>query len=293
MTEATAVATTATTATTTTTQAPAQTANTNGVPQGPAWLPGADPDTTAYVSAKGWNDPAAAVTSYRNLEKLFGADRAGHTVQVPSEGADDNTLNAFYTKIGRPGSVDKYSVKAKDISGMPEDVAKSLVDVAFKEGLTDRQVKAIANWNNETGKTLGAKLQQDAVIQLGTQKQALAVEWGAALEKNLQIAKEATAKLGWNKEQISAMEIGLGFDGVMKLAYQLGTKVGEGTFVAGDAGRGSNESGVMAPADAQKSLDELKNDKQFMKSWLDKYDPGHKAAIDKKAQLSRWASGQN
>ncbi len=85
--------------------APAATANTNGVAAGPAWLPGADPDTTAYVTAKGWNDPAAAVTSYRNLEKLFGADRAGHTVQVPSEGSDEVTMNNFYTKIGRPAAM--------------------------------------------------------------------------------------------------------------------------------------------------------------------------------------------
>ena len=270
---------------------------TTGLPAPPAWLPGADADTVAYLQSKGWDkssNPAEAILgSYRSLEKLWGADKAGQTVQIPADGADSKTMDNFYNKLGRPESVDKYSSKVADIKGMPGDTAKAFVDLAFKEGLTDRQVKAVVAWNNESGVKIQQSLEANASTQLSSQQAALKTEWGAAYDGNIQTAKEAATKLGWTAEQINAMQLGLGFDGVMKLAHQLGTQVGEGKFVQGEGGRATqNGNGALSPAQASQELKKLMADPTFQKEWMTKTHPNHANAIARKAQLTAWSIGQ-
>ncbi len=262
----------------------------SGATVAPPWLPGADAETMTYVQQKGWKEPADVLNSYRNGEKLWGAVQAGTTVALPGETADQKTRDAFYNKLGRPETADKYSVKGADFSGVPETDAAALVSLAHAEGLTDKQLKAIQKWNNETGTAFSAKLESDALVEVGQQQAALKAEWGAAHDQNLQTAKEAATKLGWTKEQINAMQLGLGFDGVMKLAHQIGTQVGEGKFVQGEGGRSAGGgAGVMTPAQAKSELTRLVSDPVFMKEWTDKAHPNHAAAIAKKSQLSAWS----
>lgn len=268
-----------------------------GLPAPPAWLSGADAETTAYLQSKGWDkatNPAEAIfNSYRNLEKLWGADKAGQTVQIPGEGADEKTLNNFFTRLGRPEAADKYSTKVESITGMPKDIAKGLNDLAFKEGFTDKQYKAIVQWNNDTNVKLGKDLETTATVELAGQQAKLKTEWGAAHDQNIQVAKEAATKLGWTAEQITAMQIGLGYDGVMKLAHQLGVQVGEGKYVTGEGGRSANGSNVkMSPAQATAELKTLQNDPKFKEAWLNKLHPDHAAMMAKKSQLSAWSVGE-
>lgn len=268
-------------------------ATTTGQPTGPAWYPDADANTAAFIQAKQWQNPAAAINSYIHLEKLFGADKAGNTVQIPGEAADQTVRDAFYNRLGRPESADKYSTKSKDFTGMPEDVSAAFITLAHKEGLTDKQVQAITKWNNDSGANLTTKIEQDAVFELNTQQAKLKSEWGAAHDQNMQIAKEAATKLGWTKDQIDAMQLGLGFDGVMRLAHQLGVQVGEGKFIQGEGGRENNGgNGKMTPAQASAELNKLQTDQTFMKEWLNKDHPNHAAAVNRKAQLSSWSIGQ-
>lgn len=273
--------------------APAAAPAPTGMPEAPAWLAGADADTIAMAQSKGWTDNLAVIKSYANLEKLFGADKAGHTVQVPGEGAEQETVDAFYNKLGRPEAADKYSVKPEDFNGVPEDAAKALQDLAHKEGLTEKQYAAIHKWNNESGAAFEAKLNENAMVESAQQETALKTEWGAAYDANLQVASEAAASLGLSKEQLDAMQIGIGYDGVMKLVHKLGVQVGEGGFIQGEGGRQAGaEGGIMAPKQAQAALNKLVSDPVFMKEWGDKTHPNHQAALNKKAQLTSWSIGQ-
>lgn len=292
-------------ATTTTTENPGATGapaggatNNNGgtgVPAAsvaPAWLPGADADTMNYIQAKGWKEPSDVLNSYRNGEKLWGAFQAGNAVMLPGENADQKTRDAFFTKLGRPESVDKYSAKGKDFVGMDVTDADGLLALAHSEGFTDKQVAALQKWNNTTGESMGKKLEAAATLEVDQQKAKLKGEWGAAHDQNMQTAQEAAKKLGWSKEQISAMQLALGYDGVMKLAHQLGTQVGESKFIEGEGGRSAGASGgKMTPAQAKLELQRLTSDQAFQKEWMDKMHPNHAAAVARKSQLSAWSIG--
>lgn len=262
-------------------------------PAGIPWLAGAQPEEIAFIQSKGWDKEATPpvdqiVRSYHNLSKLFGADKAGNTVVLPGEGADEVTLNNFYNKLGRPETVDKYS--AGDFDGMSPEMSKEMKDIAHKNGVTDKQLAALHEWNKAATAKFEESLKQEAQIEFAQQESNLKKEWGAAFEQNMQQAREATAKLGWTKEQIDAMQIGIGYDGVMKLAASIGKSVGESTFVNTDGGRNTGNSNAMTPEQARVELSKLGADKEFQKAWMDKMHPKHQEAINRKSQLSKWAT---
>lgn len=260
------------------------------------WFPNASTEDIAFVQSKGWDKSAPdkvaveAVRSYQNLQKVFGADKDGRTVILPGDNADAKTLGAFYSKLGRPEAADKYT--AEKLAGLPDDMQSSLREAAFAAGVTDKQLKALTDWNNNTDKAIKEKLAADGKIEVAQQKAALVKEWGAAYESKVALGKQAVQQLGWTEDQVNVMQMALGFDGVMKLAAALGEKVGEGNFVGGDDGRSGGGGGAMTPQQAKAELSKLTTDPAFMKAWQNKDDIGHQAAVTKKSQLSKWANGE-
>lgn len=264
-----------------------------GLPAPPAFFQDATTEDLAYLQTKGWDksqNPAKDIyRSYRHLETLFGADRAGNTVVIPKTGADPKDLDVFYNKIGRPEKVDGYEVK-DGLAGMSPDQATDFLANAHKLGLTKTQMQGIKTWNDGQAKAMQGKLVEQARIEVGAQEAALKTAWGAAFDQNMNVAKQAAAKLGWSKQQVDAMQMALGYDGVMKLAHQLGSSVLEGKFIEGEGGRADpNTSQVMSPDQAKAALKALEKDAAFKKSWLNKNDPGHAQAVQKKSQLNQWA----
>jgi hypothetical protein len=260
------------------------------------WLPNATTEEIAFAQSKGWdksnNAPVDQVfRSYHNLQKTFGADKAGNTVMIPGETADDATRDAFFNRLGRPEKAEAYT--AKEIAGLDADQTKDLLGVAHKNGFTDKQVAALKEWNDAQATKMQTDLTNKAKVEFAAQEANLKQTWGAAYDKNMGDAKIAANKLGLTADQVNAMQLGLGYDGVMKLIHQLGTGLGEGTFHTGDGGRaGGENNNVMTPEQAKTELNRLTNDQEFQKAWLDKMHPRHKEMIDRKSQLSRWATGQ-
>lgn len=261
-----------------------------------AWLPNATTEEIAFAQSKGWDKgdmpPADAVfRSYHNLQKTFGADKAGNTVVLPGEKADETTLNNFYNRLGRPEKVDGYSVK--EIAGLNADQSKDFLAAAHKAGFTDKQVAAIKEWNDAQAAKVNADLETNVKVEFAKQEATLKQEWGAKFDDNLAATKIAAAKLQLTSEQVTAMQIALGYDGVMKLIHQLGTGLGEGKFETGDKGRaGGEHNNIMTPEQAKTELGKLSSDKEFMKAWQDKMHPRHQEMVDRKAQLTRWSLGQ-
>ena len=261
-----------------------------------AWLPNASTEEIAFAQSKGWDKsdlpPVDQVfKSYHNLQKVFGADKAGNTVVIPGDTADDATRDAFFNRIGRPEKADAYSVK--EIAGLNAEQSKDFLAAAHKAGFTEKQVTAIKEWNDAQVTKLNGELETNVKVEFAQQEAKLKQDWGAKFDENIGAAKVAAAKLGLTTDQVNAMQIALGYDGVMKLIAQIGTGLGEGTFVTGDKGRaGGEHNNIMTPEQAKTELNKLATDKDFQAAWLDKMHPRHKEMIERKSQLSRWASGQ-
>lgn len=232
----------------------------------PSWLTGADETTVGYVQNKGWKEPVQVLESYRNLEKLLGADKAGNAVVLPKPDAPQAEVDAFYNRLGRPADAAGYKI------AVPEGVDPEFSKVAgtwFHElGLTQKQGEALAaKWNEYMGTAItGMKQAEEQKFQ--QEDQALRQEWGAAFTQELAKAQTAARALGVTPEMIDNMQKSMGHKATMQFFAKIGAKTGEPDFVTGD--KTEQFGAAMTPGQAQAKIAELTADKNFVSRYINK-----------------------
>ena len=252
-------------------------ASTNQRSPNSVWTAAFDEDTNAYVSNKGWKEPADLLTSYRNLEKFAGG--AKNLLELPPENATPEQLDAFYSKLGRPGNPDEYGLQPPE-GGDPE-LTNWFKGTAHKLGLTAAQAKALyTEWNGMSG-AMQEKLQAQKAQEAETELKALKGEWGQAYDQMVGAGRRAVQALGLDAARLSAYEEKLGTGEMLKLFATLGSKMGEDSF---EGGRSESGFGV-TPAQARQEIADLKMDKSFMDNYL----KGNPDAVGKMRRLMEQA----
>lgn len=230
------------------------------------WLPGADETTAGYVQNKGWAEPSQVLESYRNLEKLFGADKAGNTVMLPKPDAPQTEVDAFYNRLGRPAEPAGYKIQVPD--GSPREFADGAAAKMHELGLSQKQGEAIGLWYNEQAKAAmdGQAAQREQQFQ--ADDVALKTEWGAAFTQKLADAQAAARGLGLQPADIDALQQVRGHKWTMDLLAKIGSKTGEADFVTGSSK--APFSAALTPGQAKARIAELKADKNWVARYLNK-----------------------
>lgn len=245
-----------------------------------AWLPDADELTVGYIQNKGWDSPAKAVESYRNLEKTFGAEKAGRTVVIPNEGADAAEWDAYHAKLGRPKDAAEYKLPVPE--GVPKEFSEAASKWMHEAGLNAKQAQTLAkHWNEHLGAE-AAKLNETQAAARATDAAALKTGWGAAHDENLRIAQATRQALGVSDEEVDGIASKLGLKRTVELFHRLGQRTGEADFVSGIPA----PSGVMTPAQAKAKLAELQGDRD----WAGRYLKGGVAEKNELARLAKLAN---
>lgn len=260
----------------------------------PSWfaMDGMAPDQVnqlgEMVKAKGWKHPSEALMSYQNLEKVFGADKAGRTILAPKGDDDVEGWNSVYNRLGRPESPDKYELPVPE--GQDRSFADAFAPVFHEYGLTNKQAKGIAEkWNELSGAMME---QQEAAFQqkVDAEYSALQKEWGMAAAQNEEIARRAaiqfSKKAGIDEATFDAMERSIGTAKLIKLFHEIGSSFQEGTFVSGDMSTG----GKMTPAQADAKIKAKFTDNDFMARYMNQDPKIRQGAIDEMMELQRMAN---
>ena len=269
-----------------------------GNPTAPAAAPvwyapeGLDPATTGQlgelVKAKGWKGPADALLSYQNLEKVFGADKAGRTILAPKSDDDADGWSAVYNRLGRPESADKYELPVPD--GDDGSFAQAAAPVLHELGLTTKQAKGLAEWWNQASSTRIEAADEAFSKQSEAEYAALKGEWGAAAAQNEELAKRAVLKFGkeagLDEASFDSLERAIGTAKVMKLFHAIGAKFGEADFVGSD----TPSSGALTPAQAKNKVASLFADKEFMGRYMHQDSRVRQGAIDEMMALNQMAN---
>jgi hypothetical protein len=245
-----------------------------------AWLPEADELTIGYIQNKGWDTPAKAVDSYRNLEKTFGAEKAGRTVVVPAEGAEPAEWDAYYQKLGRPKDAAEYKLPVPD--GVPKEFAESASKWMHDAGLNPKQAQTIATKWNEHIAAEAQKVNETQAVARAADVEALKTGWGAAHDENLRIAQATRKALNVSDEEVDGIAAKIGLKRTIEMFHRLGQRTGEADFVSGIPAA----SGVMTPAQAKSRIAELRADK----GWADRYVKGGLTEKNELMRLSKLAS---
>lgn len=243
-----------------------------------AWNAGFDEDTNTYVTNKGWQNPADILNSYRNLEKFAGGSK--NLIELPGVDADQAAMDAFFGKLGRPDSADKYDLKMPD--GADAELANWFKQNAHKAGLNGKQAASLFDaWNEMSGARLQA-MQQQAMADSEKAIADLKREWGQGYDGQIDSGKRAVAALGYTAEQLDAIEGKLGTADMLKLFATIGSKMGEPSFEGGER---SGTSFGLTPASAKQQIADLKMDKNFMGEYLN----GNPDAVSKMKRLMEFA----
>ncbi len=246
-----------------------------------SWIDGLPSQNKEYVTQKGFKDPAAIVDSYRNLETLLGAPK-DRLMKLPENMSDQKSMAEIYDKLGRPKAPTEYSWKVPEGTQANPEFTKFTQELFHKVGLSKAQGEQLASeWNQFAAGNQAQELQAKQA-QLTTEKQALTKEWGAAVGDNLKMCAKAAQTFGLDKTALDKLESALGYSATMKFLHQIGTKVGEHNFVAGDS---SAFDGALTPDRALAQINELKADK----SWVQKYTSGDRSARQQMEKLMRFA----
>lgn len=265
-----------------------------GNPAPTAWYApeGLDPNTSTQlgelVKAKGWKGPADALLSYQNLERVFGADKAGRTILAPKSDDDADGWSAVYNRLGRPESPDKYGLPVPE--GDDGSFAQAAAPVLHELGLTTRQAKGLAEWWN---KASSARIEAEGEAFAKSSEAeyaALKGEWGTAAAQNEELAKRAVLKFskeaGIDEAAFDAMERAIGTAKVMKLFHAIGAQFSESSFVASDTPTG----GALTPAQAKQKVAGMFADKEFMARYMHPDERVRQGAIEEMMTLNRMAN---
>lgn len=158
-----------------------------------SWLSSLPEDIRGDESITKFKDVPALAKSYVELQK-----HVGGTVKLPQEGASKAELDAFYAKLGRPGTPEEYGIaRPKELpASIPwdENFAKTFSQKAHGLGLSKSQAAGLVEfWNGHV-----AELSKE----VWTQERGLA-------ELEVKDGKEAATKIVANVQR-----------GLKELGYQ-------------------------------------------------------------------------
>ena len=241
-----------------------------------------DQEVSDWAQNKNFESGEVAMSSYRNLEQMVGAEKAGKTVIIPDDTGDAAKMNTFYNKLGRPETSDNYEFDLPD--NADKDFVGWFKTNAHEAGLSSSQAATLVKSYNEMQ---GGRAQADtdaATLKATESNDALKTEWGAAYDTNMAQAQAAAKQFGFTEDEINGMENMLGYAGTIQKFQQIGAKLGEANFVNPDLSN-PNFAGAMSPGDALTRISELQSDKD----WTAKYLQGSKSHVTTMDNLQKMA----
>lgn len=250
--------------------APKSEPNDNG---GGVWYESLPDDLKEVAATKGWKDPSGAVASYKHLESVMGADKAGRALMLPKSEDDAEGFDKIYQALGRPESHDGYGLNEffgdREVDG---ELVGAMSEVMHKAGLSTRQAQELA-------KSYSAL----ELARLEADNQAFEAELREVKAnyspQQLELARQGYVASGLPDGMQAEIESRLG----PKLAADIFGAIGRLTAQAkmpGDA-----KGGSLGGGDPKAKVDQLMADPLFLKRYL----AGEKSAISQVENLFKMA----
>jgi len=228
-------------------------------------------------------DVGGLAKSYVEAQRMIGAEK----IPLPREG-DNASYEAFYQRLGRPESPDKYVFKTG--YGAPTGEAdksfqQAIAPVLHRAGLNQRQVDILTEgWNQYVGNA--GQIEQQHVQMRGNAEIAeLEREWGAAMPERVGMARRGAVAAGFNDAHaLNELEKKMGTGAFLRHFAKIGELIGEDTVIHGNA-----KPFASTPQQARTEIARLNADPQYVAALMDKGHPNHENATAKRADLYRAA----
>lgn len=146
---------------------------------------------------RGFSDINGLLKSYNESQSYIGG-----AVKIPTDKSTDEERSAFYAKLGRPESADKYEWQPPEgisVEGVTDGEFKKFKDLAFAAGLSNKQLGAVMGGWSEIVKSLQTKQTQFLSDQSAATTAELKKEWGDEYQQKFDLTMKKLDSLGIRK----------------------------------------------------------------------------------------------
>lgn len=263
----------------------------------PDWAKSYPDDLKQVVTSKHWKEPTDAVRAYGELNKLFGAEKAGRTLALPGDADPPEAWNSVWDRLGRPQDPAGYQLDK--IEGVDPELAKDAAKVFHEAGVPRPAAERLAKWFVDQGKTAQATLEEAFGRQSEQDMSAVRREWGQSFDARQELARRAVRtfigsvqKVGGDGspdpsdpvfQRVAAMERAWGTRAYLNFWADIGERLGEDKLPGGQMGGAAG--GVPGREAAKAELERLEKDPENQKRLL----ANDKETVDRMDRLYRAA----
>ena len=238
-----------------------------GAPAPQDWTSSFNDDQKGWVQNKGYRGPNDLVDAYRSLETFHGVPKE-RLLKLP-EKMDDQSMGEIYDRLGRPKEAKEYDIKPLEGQELDQKFSEQARGWFHSLGLSKKQGDALAARWNEYQNGIVKSVTEAENAKISQEVEGLKKEWGKAYDQNSNIVERAAKTFGMSDQQLLGLKQALGPAGAMKFLHQVGSKLGEDTYVGPDGKQGGFGS-VLTPLGAQTRIKELSKDQGFRKRLMAK-----------------------
>ena len=201
-----------------------------------------------FTNSDGSMNVGELLKSYNSAQQYIGG-----SVRIPQENASADEMSAFYSKLGRPESADKYTFKPPadvNVEGVSSEHFKNFANKAFELGLSDKQLSGVMEGWTQIVNQLTSDSEKARAEIFNNTKAVLSAknEWGDSYNKNYNDVMALVEKLGIKAHLDSA---GVLNDVSVLKAFHSIIDSGKETALRGEGG--SKQSNAERLADLKKN----------------------------------------
>lgn len=172
--------------------------------------------------------------SYSELES-----KIGNSIVRPGKDASPEDVNAFYQKLGKPETADKYTID--------DENAGAYKELAYKNNLTDEQAKGMYQALRDLGEKAMAQNKEQLMMKAKATEDALKKEYGNDYQTKLELCRRGVVAYGGPGLGKKLQDTGLLFDeDVVRMFIKLGSQNAEAGSTAKSA---KGDKGYQSTAD--------------------------------------------
>ncbi len=232
-------------------------------PEVQKWANGLSEAQMAFLEVKGFQVPGSLIDSYQNLESVAKSPE-DKIFRIPREG-DQEAWNKAYSRLGRPDDPTGYEIPTPEGEDPETGQTRQLTKMFHEIGLSKAQAKTLIDRTHTTAQEKASVLAERQVSQNREELTELKSEWGVAYDQRLQIVDKAADQFNISQEDLGTLRSTLGLKRTLNLLHDIGSKLGEDSFVPSSGGQRGPER--LSPAAATEKLKMLKGDAE----WVNRY----------------------
>ncbi|MBX3480007.1 MAG: hypothetical protein KF842_06380 [Caulobacter sp.] len=231
-----------------------------------------DEETRGYMARKGFKDVQALGASFASLERMMSSD--SRRVMLPTGDDDAEGYERVFTALGRPQSAEDYGFG--ELAGADADFSRQAAEWLHEAGVGKGRAGVLAEkWNAYVAERASA---EEAAFEAQSRSDWIDLQrdWGPKFAENTEQFRRGALSFGLDRQEMAAIEAGLGTRRTVEVFARIGQALGEDRFIEGE-GRGGFG---MSREQAESRIASLRRDQAWQARWM-------AGGADEKAEWSR------